>query len=71
MLCEWKKCEIHEMSAQIDHIHLVVSVLPRISISHLMGVLKGKLVIKLFKSYPKTRQKPFLGDHFLARGYLQ
>ncbi len=70
MLCEWKKCGIHEMSVQIDHIHLVVSVPPKVSISQLMGVLKGKLAIKLFKSYPKTRQKPYWGNHFWARGYF-
>lgn len=58
MLCEWKKCEIHEMSIQIDHIHQVVSVPPCVSISELMGILKGKLAIKLFKSYPKMRIYP-------------
>ena len=70
LLCEWKKCEIHEMSVQIDHIHLVLSVPPRISISELMGVLKGKFAIKLFKTYPKMKQKPYWGNHFWARGYF-
>ncbi len=68
LLCAWKKCEIHEMSMQGDHIHLVSSVPPWISISELMGVLKGKLAIKLFKSYPKMKQKPYCGNHFWARG---
>ena len=70
MLCEWKGCEIQEMSIQSDHVHLVVSVPPRISISKLMGVLKGKLAIKLFKSYPKMKKKPYWGNHFWARGYF-
>ena len=35
-----------------------------------MGVLKGKMAIKLFKSYPKLRQKPYWGNHFWARGYF-
>jgi putative transposase len=29
MLCEWKNCEIQEMSVQVDHIHIVVSILQR------------------------------------------
>jgi putative transposase len=70
MLCEWKNCEIQEMSVQVDHIHLVVSVPPKVSISDLMGTLKGKLAIKMFKSYPKMKQKPYWGNHFWARGYF-
>ena len=70
MLCEWKKCEIQEMSVQIDHIHIVLSIPPKVSVSQLMGILKGKLAIKLFKSYPKMKQKPYWGYHFWARGYF-
>jgi putative transposase len=69
-LCEWKKCEIQEMSVQKDHIHLVLSIPPKVSVSEMMGILKGKLAIKLFKSYPKMKQKPNLGNHFWARGYF-
>ena len=70
MLCEWKKCEVQEMSVQNDHIHLVVSIPPKVSISDMMGILKGKLAIKLFKSYPKMKKKPYWGNHFWARGYF-
>jgi putative transposase len=70
MLCEWKNCEIQEMSVQIDHIHIVVSIPPKVSVSDLMGILKGKLAIKVFKSYPKMKQKPYWGNHFWARGYF-
>jgi len=69
-LCEWKKSEILEMSVQIDHIHLVLSIPPKVSVSEMMGILKGKLAIKLFKSYPKMKQKPYWGNHFWARGYF-
>ena len=58
------------MSVQNDHIHLVVSIPPKVSISEMMGILKGKLAIKLFKSYPKMKQKPYWGNHFWARGYF-
>jgi len=70
MLCEWKSCEVQELSVQEDHVHLVVSVPPKVSISQLMGTLKGKIAIKLFKSYPKLKQKPYWGNHFWARGYF-
>ena len=70
MLCEWKGCVIEEMNVQTNHIHLVVSIPPKVSVSTLMGVLKGKLAIKMFKSYPKLRQKPYWGNHFWARGYF-
>jgi len=58
------------MSVQQDHIHLDVSIPPKVSISKMMGILKGKLAIKLFKSYPKMKQKPYWGNHFWARGYF-
>ena len=70
MLCEWKRCEVQEMSVKNDHIHLVVSIPPKVSISEMMGILKDKLAIKLFKSYPKMKQKPYWGNHFWARGYF-
>jgi len=58
------------MSVQNDHIHLIVSIPPKVSISDMMGILKGKLAIKLFKSYPKMKKKPYWGNHFWARGYF-
>ncbi len=70
MLCEWKNSEVVELNVQDDHIHLVVSVPPKVSISSLMGVLKGKIAIKLFKSYPDLKKKPYWGNHFWARGYF-
>jgi len=70
MLCEWKKCELQEMSIQSDHIHVVMTIPPKVSVSQMMGILKGKLAIKLFKSYPKMKEKPYWGNHFWARGYF-
>jgi len=70
MLCEWKKSEVLELNIQEDHIHLVVSIPPKVSISEMMGMLKGKTAIKLFKSYPELKKKPYWGNHFWARGYF-
>jgi len=70
MLCSWKKSEVLELNVQIDHVHLVVSIPPKVSVSDFMGTLKGKLAIKLFKSYPGLKEKPYWGNHFWARGYF-
>lgn len=69
MLLEWNKCEMKELNIQKDHVHLVVSVPPKLSISQLMGILKGKTAIKIFKSYPQLKKKPNWGNHFWSRGY--
>jgi len=69
MLLEWKSSEMIELNIQKDHVHLIVSVPPKISISQLMGILKGKTAIKIFKSYPQLRTKPYWGNHFWANGY--
>ena len=69
MLCEWKGVEILELNVCRDHIHIVVAVPPKLSISKLMGILKGKTAIKVFKSYPELKKKPYWGNHFWSRGY--
>ena len=69
MLLEWKSCELLEMNIQIDHIHVIVSIPPKMSISELMGILKGKTAIRIFESYPQLKKKPYWGNHFWPRGY--
>lgn len=68
-LCEWRNIEILEMKVKEDHIHMILSIPPRLSISEVMGMLKGKTAIKLFKSYPALKKKPYWGNHFWSRGY--
>ena len=70
MLCEWKDVEVLELNVQVDHIHALFSIPPKISVSTFMGFLKGKLAIKVMKSYPRLRKKPYWGNHFWARGYF-
>ena len=70
MISEWKKAEAVELNIQEDHIHLVISIPPKVSISEMMGILKGKTTIKIFKSYPYLKKKPYLGNHFWTRGYF-
>jgi len=68
-ICEWKQVEILELNIQYDHVHIVVFVEPKISISEFMGILKGKTAIKIFKSFSGLKKKPYLGNHFWSRGY--
>lgn len=70
MYSEWKSVEIEEMNIQKDHVHLVVSIPPKVSVSEYMGVIKGKTAIKMFKSYPQLKKKPYWGNHFWAPGYF-
>jgi putative transposase len=70
MLCEWKSCEIAEMNVQIDHVNLLVSISPKVSVSEFMVILKRKLAIKLFKTYPDLKKKPYWGKHFWTRVFL-
>ena len=69
MLCQWKGIEILEMNVRADHVHLVLQIPPKLSVSEAVGILKGKTAIKLFKSYPGLRRRPYWGNHFWARGY--
>ena len=69
-MSEWLGCEVEELNVQEDHVHVVVSIPPKVSISDYMGTVKGKTAIKLFKSYPAMRAKPYWGNHFWARGYF-
>ena len=52
VISTWKDVQILEMNIQKDHIHLICSIPPKVSISEYMGILKGKIAIKLFKTYP-------------------
>ena len=68
-LCEWKRAEIVELAVMEDHVHLVVVIPPRIAVSELMGILKGKTAIKLFKRFPGLKERPYWGNRFWSRGY--
>ena len=69
-LSEWLGCEVMELNVQADHVHVVVSIPPKVSVSTYMGTIKGKIAIKMFKSYPMLKKKPYWGNHFWARGYF-
>ena len=69
LFCDQLQCEIVELNIQPDHVHLLVLVPPKVSVSKLMGVLKGRTAIRVFKQFPKLKQRPYWGNHFWASGY--
>jgi putative transposase len=69
-ICQWREVEVEELSVQQDHVHLVCSIPPKYSISEVLGTLKGKIAMRIFKSYPDLKRKPYWGNHFWVRGYF-
>ena len=67
-LCQWKQVEILERNVQPDHVHMVVSVPPKYSISEVVGFLKGKSAIKVFDLHTELKKR-YWGRHFWAKGY--
>ena len=67
-LCEQKKVEIHEANACKDHIHMLVSIPPNLSVSSFMGYLKGKNSLMIFDRHANLKYK-YGNRHFWCRGY--
>jgi len=63
------KCEVVELNVQIDHVHLICMVPPKISISDYLGTIKGRTSIRVLNTYRNLRQKPYWGNHFWSKGY--
>ena len=63
------KCEIVELNVQNDHVHLLVFIPPKISVSSYVGTIKGRTAIRLLNRFRHLKQKPYWGNHFWARGY--
>ena len=58
---EQQKGELVELNIQIDHVHLLVLVPPKVSISNFVGTLKGRTAIRVFKSIPEAEEQTLLG----------
>ena len=67
-LCQWKGVEIIEGEVCPDHIHLLLSIPPKISVSSFMGYLKGKSALMIFDAHANLKYK-FGNRHFWAEGY--
>ena len=66
-LCEYKHVEIIEGAVCVDHIHLCVSIPPKMSFSNFMGYLKGKSALMIYDKHPELESK--WNKSLWARGY--
>ena len=67
-LCQQKGVEIIEAEACPDHIHMLLSIPPKYSVSQVMGFLKGKSSLMIFDRHANLKYK-YGNRHFWARGY--
>lgn len=67
-LCEYKGVEIVEANACPDHIHMLVKIPPKLSISSFMGYLKGKSSLMIFEEHANLKYN-YGNRHFWAQGY--
>ena len=67
-LCEEKKVEIIEAEACPDHIHMLVSIPPHLSVSQFVGFLKGKSTLMIFDRHANLKYK-YGSRHFWCGGY--
>ncbi len=67
-LCEQKKVTIIEAIAYVDHIHMLVSIPPNLSVSSFMGYLKGKSSLMIFDKHASLKYK-YGNRHLWCRGY--
>ncbi len=67
-LASQKECRVEEGHLRSDHIHVLISIPPKHSVSQVVGFIKGKSAIHIARNY-LGRRSNFTGQHFWARGY--
>ena len=67
-LCEWKGVKIIEAEICPDHVHMLVEIPPKISVSSFMGYLKGKSSTMLYEQFGELKYK-YRNREFWCRGY--
>lgn len=67
-LCEWKGVNIIEAEVCKDHIHMLLEIPPKMSVSGFMGFLKGKSSQIIYEKWGNLRYQ-YRGRSFLCRGY--
>ena len=67
-LCEWKKIKIVEAEVCPDHVHMLLEIPPKYSVSSFVGFLKGKSSLMLYERFPELKYK-YRKREFWCRGY--
>ena len=68
-LAEQKESWVEEGHLMPDHVHMMLSIPPKHSVSQVVGYIKGKSAIHIARNYGE-RKRNFVGEHFWARGYF-
>jgi len=68
-LCNRKEVELIEAEACTDHIHILVSIPPKLAVSSFMGYLKGKSTLIIFEKHANLKYK-YSNRNFWCRGYF-
>lgn len=66
--CMWKKAKIVEAEVCVDHVHMLLEIPPKVSVSSFMGYLKGKSSLMIYEKYPELKYK-YRNREFWCRGY--
>jgi len=64
-----KKCEVNELNVQEDHVHLIVMIPPKLSVSDYLGIIKGRTAIRVLNKFRSLKKKPYRGNKCWSRGY--
>lgn len=67
-LAQRKECEILEGHLMSDHVHILIAIPPKVTVSQAVGYIKGKSAIYIARTFG-GRKRNFSGEHFWARGY--
>lgn len=68
MLCDYKHVEIIEAHAMPDHIHMLLSIPPKLAVADFMGYLKGKSTLMIFERHANLKYK-YGRRVFWTKGY--
>ena len=68
-LAEQRESQIEEGHLQADHVHMMISIPPKYSVSQVIGYMKGKSAIHIARTFA-GKKRNFVGQHFWARGYF-
>ena len=66
---EQQGCEVVELNVQVDHVHMLAMVPPKVSVSGYVGTIKGRTAIRVLNKFRQLKEKPYWGNHFWSRGY--
>ena len=68
-LAEQRESRVEEGHLMSDHVHMMISIPPKYSVSQVIGYIKGKSAIHIARTFA-GRKRNFVGQHFWARGFF-